>query len=437
MNIENEFKERGVNINWFGAQAGGEINASPAIQAALSFIEEKRNENEEYYLFIPSGKYRIVDPIKIKIPRLNIMMQGTSTMLLADRGVPALFSLEVPRPKSSSLRISGGMLIGADVLIKSEEASVDLIVNNVWFGSSKYHIKGSFVTLNLTSSILELASEGSICTENVDGFRKVNISGCNFFGNGGHHINLIGDKLYNRVSVINISGNTFDQANMEIVGEKTKPFIRLAFVRDCSIKSNVMNGEHCEPNGFVTLLNCQSIELDNIYTYCRGTAVVIINSQRITSKGVVNNCENGVIVSNCNIIEIDNLLSNLSGYGVRVERSEQIRVSSNISNVGGTGIDVYGAKNMIIQGLVMKCNELKEATGSGIALRYSGVPTESTMILNSLITENEKYNIRIETGCEKNIVQTNCFGSDDVGSTFMDVGTGTISKDNYSFGILA
>lgn len=433
--LKNESYDRGINVRWFGAKGDGVTNDAPSIQAALDYIASELEKGSHRTLFIPSGTYRIVQPLAITSQRLFIFMQGTSTILQADGGLPSLFNLKVPRPKSSSLVIFGGMLTGADVLINSDNASVDLIVTNTWFGNCKYHFKGSFVTFNLTGCILELAKVASIESENADGFRKANIVGNNFFGNGGYHINLIGDAEKKRVRVVNINGNTFDQANMEDQTEKTKPFIRLANADVVSIKGNVFNGdtnEYSVPNGFISALNCMKVDLDNSYTKSKGNALQFTSCESVESRGIISDCENGLMLSDVKRITVANTIESLSGYGVRVDKSADLKIVSTISKVQKTGIDIYGCDFIKINADVTYCNLAEGTTDAGIALRYgAGKGTFDCIIINSIIHSNKKYNVRVETGCKRNIIQLNHFGYDNPDTTILDVGEGTIKKDNY------
>lgn len=433
--LANEAHERLINVKWFGAKGDGTTNDSPAIKAAYDYVKSMINTfSKNPGLYFPPGTYRVINPLVLDEPRIAVKGAGFGSIITADTGVPAIFNLAVPRPKSSTIVMSDLMLMGADALISSEQESVDILINHMWFGSSKYHIKGSFITFNLNSCILEMAKEASIYSESAGGFRKVNISACNFYGNSKYHINIVGDNAFERCHTINVSSNTFDQANPDIADNTTSGMIRMANCRDFTFKGNTFNGLGTQPgNGIFTLLNCKNFEIDSHLTNGKGTNVTASNCHSFKLRGIQSMSEKAILASNCNNFDIDTTVTEMSDDAITITNCDNFSIAGRVKTCQKNGIVVNGSRDGRIDADVTDCNRSATTTGAGVSLKVSsGNATKRTFIQNNRISGNATYNIRVETGCLDNVLNNINMGLDTT-TKLLDVGTNTVKKDLYSF----
>lgn len=433
--LANEAHERLINVKWFGAKGDSVTNDSPAIKAAYDYVKSMINTfSRNPGLYFPPGSYRIITPLTIDEPRISIKGSGFGSIIIADTGVPSIFNLAVPRPKSSTIVISDFMLMGADALINSDQESVDILLNHIWFGSSKYHIKGSFITFNLNSCILEMAKEASIYSETAGGFRKVNISACNFYGNSKYHINIVGDTSFDRCHTINVAGNTFDQANPDLADNTTSGMIRMANCRDFTFKGNTFNGLGTQPgNGIFTLLNCKNFEIDSHLTNGKGTNVTASNCHSFKLRGIQSMSEKAILASNCNNFDIDTTVTEMSEDAITITNCDNFSIAGRVKTCQKNGIVVNGSRDGRIDADVTDCNRSATTTGAGIALKVSsGNATKRTFVQNNRVSGNTSYNLRVETGCIDNVLSNINMGLDTV-TKLLDVGTNTVKKDLYTF----
>lgn len=433
--LANEAHERLINVKWFGAKGDSVTNDSPAIQEAYEYVKSMVNTfARNPGLYFPPGTYRMITPLNIDEPRISIKGSGFGSIIIADTGVPSIFNLAVPRPKSSTIVISDFMLMGADALINSDQESVDILLNHMWLGTSKYHIKGSFITFNLNSCILEMAKEASIYSEVAGGFRKANISACNFYGNSKYHINIVGDTAFERCHTINIVGNTFDQANPDISDNSNSGMIRMANCRDFTFKGNTLNGLGIQPgNGIFTFLNCKNFEIDSHITNGKGTNVTLSNCHSFKLRGIQSMSEKAILASNCNNFDIDTTVTEMSDDAITITNCDNFSIAGRVKTCQKNGIVINGSRDGRIIADVNDCNRSASTTGAGVALKVSsGNATKRTFVQNNRISGNTTYNIRVETGCIDNVLSNINMGLD-TATKVLDVGTNTIKKDLYAF----
>lgn len=219
-----------VDISAFGATHIETQDSAVNVNLAIKWIgRERRAFNNAYTLYFRT-LYYIKSPININIGRVTIL--GNEAQLRGD-GTAACFELNVPTQYSSALLFQGVHLWNFSEGIKSNGA-VDCRIISCWFTSCAYAIRGDFVTLNLSNSIIEMAENSAIYSNGY--FHKIVISNNNFYLNN-TNIEIAptdDDTCY----TINIIGNIFDQHD-----NGSGAYIDLSNVNYAVISSNSFNGE--------------------------------------------------------------------------------------------------------------------------------------------------------------------------------------------------
>lgn len=435
--IKNSNLELGINVLEYGVIGDGVTHNDDAMDKILEYARNMRNVyNGHLPIIFPVGRFRFIRPIHITDQRIMIKGSGFDTYLLSDYNLINLKVPRVPTARSSTLIITDLTMVAKNIAINSTdvETSVDVSIHRVWFGKAKRHINGSFVTFNVTGNIFEQATEGSIYSATKGGFRKVVFTGNNFYGNSKFDINIGGDTNYLYHHSINITGNVFDQAHEDDEVLKGSGMIRLAYCRDFIIKGNIFNGEGQTPdNGMISLINCKDFEIDNEYNFSKGTTIFIQNSHTFRANGVLSNCEKGIHVANSNSFDINMTVSEMSDDGITIDNCDDWTVRGRVKTGNKDGIVVLGGRDGIIDSSVTDCNKNNSSTGAGISLKLAGGrATKRVFIQNNKVSNNKVYNIRVETGCEDNVLTNISLGTNPK-STILDAGTRTIQKDIYSF----
>lgn len=435
--IESLGTQTGLHVLDYGLIGDGNKKNDDVMDVLMEKAKNMINVfNAHLPIVFPVGRFRFVKPITITDQRIMIRGSGFDTYLLSDYN---LLNMKVPRTPnalSSTFILTDLSIVANNFAINSTdvETSVDISIHRVWFGKAKRHINGSFVTLNLTGNIFEQATEGSIVSATKGGFRKVVISGNNFYGNSKFDINIAGDTNYLSHHSINITGNVFDQAHEDIEALKGSGMIRLTYCRDFIIKANIFNGEGYTPdNGMISLINCKDFEIDNEYNFSKGTAIFVQNSHTFRVRGILSNCDKGIHVVTSNSFDIDMTISEMNDDGVTIDNCDDWTIRGRVKTGSKDGIVVLGGRDGIIDSSVTDCNKSNSSTGSGISLKTAGGrPTKRVFIQNNKVSNNKGYNIRVETGCEDNVLTNISLGTNPK-STILDAGTRTIQKDIYSF----
>ena len=446
INIGNGLKlyyvsEGTVNVKHFGAVTMQEkYNDTRGIKASLLFLQYKDNTEQTYSstgykLYFPSGFYRVTEPLIIKTQRISIVGDGFSSILSADNGVPFLFDLQVPRPNSSSLNMQSIMLMNANVLVNSTIVHVDCSIHHCWFGQAKTHLKGAFVTLNLTNNIFELATEGSIIATSSNGMRKIVLADNNFYANSNYHVQILNGNpsIVDNVLAISITGNVFDQITDRVLDNSFSGGVRIDNARYVIVNGNVFNGKgNPYKSSCLRITNSQYIESDNLYNACESDVIYIDNSKHVKLTGIIGESKNGVSINKSEYIEIDMDISN-GTTGMRITDSQIVKLNGSISEMVESGVTLLKCKKITTSDFfnVRNCNTIASIEKAGFVIGDTQNISEEIIMNGSWLEGNKNANILITANTKNVILKDIVLGSDEL-TTIVDNGGINVIKEGIT-----
>lgn len=429
--VFHDFKERSVNILWYGVKQDGSESCSSKIAQALKDLENSGGGE----LFFPAGKYLIDEPI-ILSSNINLSGSGSQSMIFHDKKNMNIVQTE---PESENCEIKNLMLKGNSTGTQPENTIGSPNVTGAGCGIILVGAKNCIVK---NCKIIDCGGEGIAGTEEngVAGIwltfgceqcviEKNYIENCR---NGINEDNYFGvDPFYNIIKMNRVVACRFG-----LVSDNTQSSRGFYFLDNTILR--------CKYSGIDVCKSGYGIIRNNYIAECGNTKTVDSSNNPIYARAInVYGSESGIfqvvgVIIEGNIIENNfgdgiglvqntircrasrNLIVKNNGHAINVQASRYYQISDNIiENNSGSGIyfkpmNVNSTEIAVDNGQI-RGNTIQTSGQHGIyAKKMNGSIIDSNRIHNSSTSAANTFsNVYLENSIE-NVISGNVLSGENI-----------------------
>lgn len=319
--IDSDLKNRGVNIEWFGADKNGIKDSTKAIQQAIDYLGASGG-----VIFVPQGTFLLTQILNITKSNIKLIGSGLDSILTI-RSNYLLDGTRIQFENCSNISIT-------DLVI--EENNEVIKRSNIYSTVSLHDVS------NFTMQDVEIRRSNGVGIHGIAA-KNVKISKC-------HIHNTKADGIH------------FQRGSKDII------------ISDCLVINNEDDSIAVVSHDVKTYGYCERVTITNCITGRQQNGAV---GSGIAIIGVIGAVVNGCLVSETGlsgirVTEINDGASNLAVVGnVNITNNQIINTGLTISQESGLvkdGISIFNGRNVMVSN-----NQIRKVQGSGVFIGGSCV----------------------------------------------------------------